>query len=418
MNLRFLAAEILLKVTQEHYSLTECLSDVTVKDPRDKALLQSMCFGVCRFYFRLDAIAKKLLEKPLKEKDQDIYLLILIGLYQLIEMRLPDYAAVSETVDAAVKFKKLWGKNLINAVLRNFQRKKEQILASIEKDPVAVYSHPRWMINKIKSDWPNDWQEILIANNQHPPLSLRVNQIKISREDYLKKLAAEDIVAFAIPETESGINLEVPRDVDSIPGFFQGEVSVQDGAAQLAAELLQLKPKQRVLDACAAPGGKTLHILEKTNNDVSLLAIDEVEDRLKSVEQNLNRLGLTTECICADAGDTASWWDGKHFDRILLDAPCTASGVIRRHPDIKLLREPSDIAQAVAEQYRLLTALWPLLAPGGLMVYGTCSVFPEENSQVIQAFLESHKDAKEEKSQQILPGMHGMDGFYYACLRK
>lgn len=438
MNPRLLATHILLNVIEDQHSLSDSLAQALpkLKDPRDRAFVQALCFGVCRSYFRLDEIAKKLLQKPLKENDQDIYLLILIGLYQLIEMRLPDYAAVSETVEVAKSLKKIWAKNLINAVLRNYQRQQARF-------PQSHYSHPNWMIEKLQHDWPNDWQSILDANNQHPPLALRVNQKKLSREEYINKNLhnfetsplLEGVAEpehrggiFPIPETLSGIYLETPMDVHDIPGFMQGELSVQDGAAQLAAELLQVAPEQLVLDACAAPGGKTSHILEITN-DIELIALDDDAHRLNVVKENLKRLQLSAKYICADAGDPKVWWDKKPFDRILLDAPCSAMGVIRRHPDIKLLRRASDIPNLAKEQSRLLNALWPLLKPNGLLVYATCSVFPDENEQVIQAFLEEHPEAKEEKikagwgvscivGRQILPGMHGMDGFYYACLRK
>ena len=424
MNPRYIAVIILQNVIESQHSLSESLAEELpkLKDPRDRAFVQALCFGVCRSYFRLDEIAKKLLQKPFKQKDQDVYLLILIGLYQMIEMRLPDYAAVSETVDTTKKLKKEWAKSLVNAVLRNYQRQQADF-------PESHYSHPAWMIEKVQHDWPNDWQAILTANNQHPPLSLRVNQRKISREDYLKKLSDAEINAFPIPETSAGIYLETPMDVQDIPGFMQGEASVQDGAAQLAASLLQVQEKQRVLDACAAPGGKTSHILEAAPGEIDLIALDDDERRLSVVKENLQRLGLTATYICADAGDTAHWWDGQLFDRILLDAPCSATGVIRRHPDIKLLRRQSDISQMAEEQSRLLNALWPLLKSNGLLVYATCSVFPDENAQVVKNFINSNQDAKEEKivaewgapcdvGRQILPGMHGMDGFYYVCLRK
>lgn len=430
MNLRALAANVLFDVTQKHRSLADALPPALAKctDVRDSALLQAFCFGVCRHYFRLDALAKQLMPKPLKAKDQDIYMLILLGLYQLAEMRLPDYAAVSETVSAATKFKKLWAKNLINGVLRNYQRQSQALLAAIVDDQVATYSHPEWMIKKLQQAYPEDWQAILNANNQHPPLALRVNQQKISRDAYLKKLNQAEITATVIAETADGIYLEKPMDVNDIPGFFAGEVSVQDGAAQLSAELLQLQPAMRVLDACAAPGGKTSHILE-TMPTVDLLAVDREQARVAAIQENLQRLNLSAKCLCADAGDPSAWWDQKLFDRILLDAPCSASGVIRRHPDIKLLRLASDLPQFSREQMRLLNALWPLLKQGGLLVYVTCSVFSEENIENIQRFLAAHPDAIEEKiaaswgsscpvGRQILPAMHGMDGFYYACLRK
>jgi 16S rRNA (cytosine967-C5)-methyltransferase len=292
----------------------------------------------------------------------------------------------------------------------------------------AIYSHPAWMIGKIKKHYPAQLEDILDANNQHPPFSLRVNQQRISREDYLEKLVADGLSAQSIPETLSGIILEEAIDVLQLPGFSEGEVSVQDGAAQLAAELLELAPEQHVLDACAAPGGKTAHILE-LQPTVTCVAVDHDPERLASVTENLERLNLSATCIAADVAETDKWWDGKLFDRILLDAPCSASGVIRRHPDIKLLRRPTDIPALAKIQLELLEAVWSLLKPGGLLLYATCSVFVDENVQVLKSFLTLHPEINEEKitapwgvecdiGKQILPGSHNMDGFYFARLRK
>jgi 16S rRNA (cytosine967-C5)-methyltransferase len=421
MNIRAAAVRVISQVIEYGRSLSDCLPDETksFSDPRDRALLQAICFGVCRWYFRLEEIAQQLMEKPLKQKDIDVHFLIVIGLYQLIYMRIPAYAAVSETVNAN---KKKWARGLINGVLRQFQRNADEFE---ETDP---FSHPTWMMEEIEKNYPQKWEAILDANNQHPPFALRVNQQRMSREKYLEKLAQAGIVAKEIPETHSGILLENPIDVQQIPGFAAGEASVQDGAAQLAAELLSVSSGQRVLDACAAPGGKTAHILE-IQPDVELIALDQDEERLQRVKENLQRLKLSAACVASDAGDVESWWDGKSFDRILLDAPCSASGVIRRHPDIKLLRLDTDIPEFAKEQLRLLTALWTVLKSGGCLVYVTCSVFPEENVHVLKSFLKDHPEAKEEKisatwgmecevGRQILPGEHNMDGFYYACLRK
>jgi 16S rRNA (cytosine967-C5)-methyltransferase len=430
MNLRATAATILSEVL-DGASLSEalptCLSKV--KDKRDQAFLQALCFGVCRWYFRLDAILQILLDKPVKAKDQDIYCLLLVGLYQLIEMRVPAHASIAETVDAAKSLKKIWAKGLVNAVLRNYQRRSQEVNQKIQQNLNAVYAYPTWMIETTQKDWPENWKDILIAGNQHPPFSLRVNQKKITREKYIDKLMQQQIEVNPIVETQSGITLLAARDVNTLPDFFQGEVSVQDGAAQLAAELLSLSPKQRVLDACAAPGGKTTHILESQPLLEKVIAIDHDQERLTIVKENLERLQLTAELTCADAGNIDEWWDGVLFDRILLDAPCSASGVIRRHPDIKLLRHPDDINSLKKEQARLLSALWSVLKPNGLLVYATCSVYAEENSHVLSSFIAMNTDAKEEKidaawgkacviGRQILPGMHGMDGFYFACLRK
>ncbi|MCC2667136.1 MAG: rsmB [Gammaproteobacteria bacterium] len=429
-NLRLLAARVIYQVVLSKHSLTDCLKDalVQVQDARDQGLLQSICFGVCRWYFRLDKLAQLLLEKPLKRKDQDIYSLILVGLYQLAEMRVPAHAAISETVSATRGLKKIWAKNLVNAILRRYQRDFMKINKEIESNSAAFYAHPQWMIDVIQKNWPVEWQAILTANNQHPPFSLRVNKRKISRADYLLKLKESHLDAKIIPETTTGIILNQPLNVKELPGFLTGEISVQDGAGQLVAGLLELKPNQRVLDACAAPGGKTTHILE-SQKDIELIAVDCDEHRLEAVRDNLTRLHLSATCICADVAETATWWDGQLFDRILLDAPCSASGVIRRHPDIKILRCATDIAKLVKQQVRLINAMWDILKPGGWLVYATCSIFSEENVDVMQTFLASHSDAIEEKiieswgkecviGRQILTGIQEMDGFYFARLSK
>ncbi|MHB1949085.1 MAG: 16S rRNA (cytosine(967)-C(5))-methyltransferase RsmB [Gammaproteobacteria bacterium] len=428
MNLRSTAAHIIYEVVIHGRSLADVLSEESseFKDPRDRALLQAICYGVCRWYFRLDAILKQLLEKPLKERDLDIHMLLMVGLYQLIDMRIPDYAAVTETVAATKDFKKPWAKALVNGVLRQYQRHADELNEHTAHQ--AIYAHPRWIIERLAKAYPDKWQQILESNNEHPPFALRVNQQHQSREKYLERLATTHIKAKSIPETLSGIIFEEAIDVQKVPGFAEGDISVQDGAAQLAAALLELAPGMKILDACAAPGGKTAHMLE-LQPAIECVAIDQDKSRLTSVTENLQRLGLTAQCIAADAADVSKWWDGKPFERILLDAPCSASGVIRRHPDIKVLRRESDLKKLIETQTRLLNALWPLLKKDGILLYATCSVFPEENTQVLEAFLASHPDAREEKitsswgldcvvGKQILPGMHDMDGFYFARLRK
>lgn len=429
INLRRLAARTVYQVLVHGRSLSDCLpvALARVNEARDQRFLQAMCYGVCRWYYRLDAIALSLLEKPLKLKDQDIHCLILVGLYQLMDMRVPAHAVLAETVAATQGFKKPWAKGLVNAVLRSYQRLAAELNEKMLQNLVTSYAHPQWLIDQVQKSWLLEWQAILTANNQHPPFVLRVNQKQISRAHYLEKLRANKISARIVPETQAGILLEQPQDVQDLPGFFTGEVSVQEGAAQLAAELLALRPGLRVLDMCAAPGGKAAHILE-LQPGIELVAIDRDEQRLQDVRNNLARLQLAATCICADAANK-QWSDGSLFDRILLDVPCSASGVIRRHPDIKLLRRATDIAKLVHEQTRLLNAAWSLLQPEGLLVYATCSIFPAENEAVLQAFLASHNEATEEKitmdwgkacavGRQILPGMHGMDGFYFGRLIK
>ena len=431
MNIRGVAARVILQVIGEGKSLTESLPPALTRfsEHRDAAFLQALVYGVCRQYYYLAALLEVLLDKPMKSKDQDIYALMLVGLYQLIDMRVPAYAAVAETVEAVNSLKKPWAKNIVNAVLRNFQRREEELHAMLAQNPAAYYAHPEWLIALLEKAWPQEWEDILYENNLPPPFVLRVNARRQSRDEYLEKLRGASIEAAAIPETGHGILLSEAMDVMELPGFSAGEISVQDGAAQLAAELLQLEPGLLVLDACAAPGGKTTHIAEIAPELAELYALDSDSDRLQIVRENLHRLHLSARCVTSDAANVQQWWDGKLFDRILLDAPCSASGVIRRHPDIKLLRRQSDIPTLAAEQFRLLNALWTTLKVGGLMLYATCSVFPAENTEVLTDFLATHKDAQEEKitaewgrecsiGRQIFPGMHGMDGFYYALLRK
>jgi 16S rRNA (cytosine967-C5)-methyltransferase len=428
MNIRAQAALVIHDVIYKGRSLHDALPEkiLECKDVRDHALLQAICFGTCRWFFRLTDIADQLLDKPLKDKDSDVYALILVGLYQLIYMRVPSHAAVAETVAAASRLKKLWAKGLINAVLRNFLRNQAEL--EIPTSSSAQFSHPLWMIENVKQAYPDHWEDILNANNEHPPFALRVNEQQITRDKYIVKLTEAELKAEPIPLTDSGIILTDPTDVQKLPGFASGEVSVQDGAAQLAASLMMLEPGLRVLDACAAPGGKTAHLLE-LQPTVKCIAVEYDAQRSKVIHENLKRLNLSAKVIVGDAGAPDKWWDGELFDRILLDAPCSATGVIRRHPDIKLLRRESDIETLAVEQLRLLEAIWPLLKKGGVLLYATCSIFPQENADVVQRFMEGKADVLEEKilqewgvscpiGKQILPKMHNMDGFYYARLRK
>lgn len=429
MNPRLLAAKIIEKVS-EGRSLTDCLNTSLslLEDARDRGFVQAICYGVCRYYTRLDIILSHLLQKPMKAKDSDVHALLLVGLYQLAYMRVPDYAAVAQTVNATEKLNKPWARGFVNAVLREYRRQYDSLAEKIQDDPEGIYAHPSWWISQIKKAWPMHWEAILHANNAHPPLSLRVNRRQITRTDYVRLLEATHPYT-DIPETRNGIIVDTPLPVETLPGFSAGMLSVQDGGAQLAVELLQLAPHLRVLDACAAPGGKLTHILEEEPHLTCCIAVEKEKTRLLSIQDNLRRLILQAECLCADVSDPANWWDGQGFDRILLDAPCSASGVIRRHPDIKLLRQQMDIKAYAQTQLEMLIQLWPLLLPGGLLVYVTCSIFPEENERVIKQFLLMQSDAQAETmsvswgvpcevGRQILPGMHNMDGFYYACLRK
>jgi len=425
LNIRLVAAKVLARVLQDGQSLTVALDNAfpTIDSAKDRAFIQALCYGVCRQYHRLDFILSQLLDKPLK--DTDVKALALVGLYQLKFMRVKPHAAVSETVLAARK--KPWAKSLINAVLRTYLREQEGLEHKADKCQVAALSHPDWLIKRIEQDWPEQALAIFLENNQQPPMALRVNLSKTSREDYLQLLAGQGIAAESVSFCPSAIILDKPVPVDLLPGFAGGLVSVQDTAAQLAAGLLDVQPGHRVLDVCAAPGGKTAHILESQPQLKELVAVDIDESRMQRVGENLKRLNLQAKLVVGDAANPASWWDGQPFDRILLDAPCSALGVIRRHPDIKLLRRAEDIGQLQALQKSILQAVWPLLAPGGLLLYATCSILKQENEQQVQAFLAEHSDAVELPidadwgttgacGRQILTGDSAMDGFYYALL--
>jgi 16S rRNA (cytosine967-C5)-methyltransferase len=430
VSARATAALCLQRVIYEGESLTEVLQDrsIAALNQQDQALLRDMCFGTLRWHERLSAILKKLVKKALKATDKDVECLLRIGLYQLIYQRKPDHAAVNETVKATKKLKKDWAGKLVNGVLRTFIREQADLLVQADCAVTARYAFPDWLLKRIQTAWADDWADILSASNTHAPMTLRVNQRLQTTAAYQALLQEAGIAADLVGVVDSALILQSPVGVEQLPGFFSGTVSVQDAAAQLAAQLLDCQAGMRVLDACAAPGGKTSHLLERTDG-LHLMAIDESESRLKRVTENLTRLHLHAELMAGDAGDTATWWDGQLFDRILLDAPCSATGVIRRHPDIKVLRRDSDIAELQQEQAQLLNNLWHTLRPGGLLLYATCSILPEENSRQVEAFLAAHPDAtlapmsagwgrEQPAGRQLLPGEHAMDGFYYALLRK
>ncbi|WP_068828794.1 16S rRNA (cytosine(967)-C(5))-methyltransferase RsmB [Pseudomonas sp. BMS12] len=430
MNPRLAAARALAAVLNGKASLGSSLPPLLERvEVRDRGLAQDLAFGTARWQPRLQLLADKLLQKPFKAADRDVEALLLIGLYQLLHTRIPAHAAIGETVACVDKLKKSSLKGLLNAVLRNAQRDHTALFAELERDPVLHTAHPRWLQKRLKADWPEYWQVICAANNEHPPLILRVNRRHGSRDDYLAELRSAGIEAEPCSYSQDGIRLLTPCDVKTLPGFAAGRVSVQDEAAQLAADLLDLAPGQRVLDACAAPGGKTCHLLEAQSQLAEVIALDLEPGRLARVQENLDRLQLEATLIAADGRDVASWWDGKPFQRILLDAPCSASGVIRRHPDIKLTRQADDIAALAQLQGELLDALWPTLEVGGVLLYATCSVLPQENSDNIAAFLARTPGAREldiagpfglkqAHGRQLLPQVDGHDGFYYAKLIK
>ncbi len=428
---RMIAARVIARVITRGRSLSTVLSPALTRVPeQDQGLLQELCYGTLRWYLQLRYLVGRLLQKPLRCRDREIETLLCLGLYQLLHMRVPEYAAVTTTV-AAVRglTKQSWAVSLVNGVLRNFLRRRAELMAAVHQDETLDSAHPQWLLECMRSDWPHQWPAIVRANNAHPPQNLRINLARISRIDYLDCLTKAGISALPQRHTSAGITLEKAWNVERLPGFREGLVSVQDAAAQLAAELLDLRPGLRLLDACAAPGGKFCHILETEPALASAIALDIDGNRLAQVKENLNRLGLQARLMQGDARQPETWWDGIPYDRILLDVPCSATGVIRRHPDIKVLRRQNDIPQLAQRQHDMLTQLWPLLAPKGMLLYSTCSILKRENEFNIGRFLELQSDAREQPiaaqwgqaashGKQILPGETSMDGFFYACLIK
>lgn len=393
---------------------------------RDRPLLAQLCYGSLRLAPRLQALLTQLVDRPLRDRDRDIQALLLLGLYQLSDSRIPDHAAVSATVDATRELGKPWAKGLVNAVLRRYRRDAAKLEAAL--DPAAAAAHPAWLYQALQDAWPDPLPSLLAVNNSQPPMTLRVNLSRGSREEWMARLATAGVPARAGALTREAVYLTQPVAVDQLPGFYQGAASVQDEAAQLAAQLLGIAPGQHVLDACAAPGGKTCHLLEMEPDLGSVTAMDIDAVRLQRVRDNLERLGLQARLVAADATGAAAALPGQQFDRILLDAPCSATGVIRRHPDIKLLRKARDIAAFATQQLGILDGVWPSLRSGGRLLYVTCSVLPAENEAVIATFLAQRDDAREiplpdignarPHGRQILPQQDGPDGLYFALLEK
>lgn len=406
-------------------------------DERDVALRRELCTGALRWHWRLRAIVDQLLSRDLPERELEVRCLLHLGVYQLLHLRIPAHAAVSATVGAARLLGKPWASGLVNACLRRLQRERDAILAAADAEPQARLAHPAWLLCALAAAWPEDHARIVAAGNAHPPMHLRVNRRLTDPDTYLARLREVGLDGSTLPHADAGIALATPVPVERLPGFDAGEVSVQDGAAQLAAPLLAPAPGMRVLDACAAPGGKAAHLLERYPEIGALTAVEIDPTRAESIRATIARLGLAAEVVVGDATDPGSWWDGRPFDRILLDAPCSATGVIRRNPDIKVLRRPEDVDALAALQRRLLDALWPLLAADGRLLYATCSVLPRENDRVIESFLADRHDAVGRSmaatwgrptrfGRQVLPGDDGpngdhgsgMDGFYYALLAR
>lgn len=436
VNIRALAAKCCYAVIDQGRSLSDELPKQQDKlIGKDKGLLQEICYGVLRYLPELENDVRHLVQKPIKGKQRVFHFLLLVGVYQIRYMRIPNHAAVSETVSATKPLKNSHMKGLVNAVLRGFIRtleaesKQDDGTNKKLPDPIK-YNHPSWFIKKVQQGYPEQWVDILTANQNKPPMWLRVNQQHHTSEQYQTLLTEAEIKIANIDPNSQAIALEKPVDVTKLPGFEQGWVSIQDGAAQQAARLLDCQPNDVVLDCCAAPGGKTCHIIEQTPDIASMTAIDIEEVRLTRVHENLARLKLSAKVIEADAA-SKDWWDGEQYDRILLDAPCSGTGVIRRHPDIKWLRKADDIDKLVILQQQILDNIWSLLKPGGTLLYATCSILPEENCQQIERFVKENKDAQliaitdnnldtEESAigWQLLPDTENMDGFYYAKLIK
>lgn len=427
-NLQARANNVLCDVILEGYSLDEALSHALKKNNAQKGLLQELCYGTLRHYERLIYILDQLLQKPLKKGDGDIEILLLLGLYQLQEMHMPEAVSVAETVNAV---QKTWAKGLVNAVLRNFLRAKTTLTAEDNVPESALYLHPQWMIDLWQKAFPQHWQAICKANNERPPMSLRINLARIEKETYCALLTENNIAFHDVPTIPSAVILDKAMGVDTLPGFSEGLVSVQDCGAQVLMSLLDLKPELNILDACSAPGGKLLHLLESADPSVKVTAVEIDPNRMLKIKDNLQRLHFSkrAKLITADILDTKAWSQGELYDRIIADVPCSATGVIRRHPDIKLLRQEEDIEQFAITQYEILETLWLALKPEGILIYITCSICPQENEELIQQFLAYNPDAQclpivahlglaLTYGYQFLPGMYPGDGFYYAKLQK
>lgn len=433
--IRAAAARSVAAVAARGRRLEDAVAEFT-RDGTPRPATQSIAFGTVRWFFELDDCLEALLARPGAKQDPEVRALLLVGLYQLLHGATPEHAAVSETVEAARALGRPRAAGLANAVLRRFQRERDAIVAAAHRAPRARYAHAAWMLDAFARDWPDRWASIAAAGNSEPPMWLRVNARRTTREAYRAKLADAGFASEAAAFAPEALRLAEPVDVHALPGFADGEVSVQDAAAQLAPRFLAAAPGMRVLDACAAPGGKACHALELEPGIAELVALDLDATRATRIASNLSRLGLSARVVVGDAAKPADWWDGRPFERILLDVPCSGTGVIRRHPDIKLLRRPADVPRFAAQQAGILRASWGLLAPGGRLVYASCSVFAEENARVVEAFLAGESRAVDvtESARLLLPGAlpwqvagpgcalasgaADADGFYYACLEK
>ena len=432
MHLQQAASLTIERLISGRGSLSTLMPDFYGKLPSSQhPKYKEICFGSCRWYYRLDILLEQLSDKPIKATEHRVRAIILVGIYQLMSMRTPSHAVVNEAVDSARRLNKPWARSLINAVLREFTRTGDKMVRQLLKEDLFKHAHPPWMVERLQQQFPEDWQSIIKANNSHPPLCLRVNLRKIKRESYLQMLSEKSIPAKPAEISPAGVYLFQGLPVHQIPGFREGLVSVQDEAAQLAAYFLRPDKNTRGLDACAAPGGKAGHLLEMEPS-TQLLVLDNKEERLEKIKSNFKRLQVYADMQVADAVDVSSWWDGRRFDYILLDAPCSGSGVIRRNPDIRLLLSPEQVENNSSLQKELLDNLWNCLADGGSFLYATCSLFAEENNHLIENFAAKRGDClteplifdksvphKEYSSGiQLLPTSDGADGFFYSLLKK
>ncbi|MCW8845030.1 MAG: 16S rRNA (cytosine(967)-C(5))-methyltransferase RsmB [Gammaproteobacteria bacterium] len=433
-GLRAEAAKLISEVVHHGKSLSDNLSQVQAAMEReaDRRLLGALVYGSLRWYSRMDGLLSSFLGRPVPRKQQVLNSLMVCGLYEQHYLSTPDHAVVSETVTAARMLGHPRAAGMVNAILRRSQREGAKVLLELDQQPALRHAHPSWLLERIRQDWPACWEDILSANNLQAPFWLRVNLQQGSRADYAGILETECGRSATLPAAfPAALVLDQGMDVERLPGFDSGRVSVQDGAAQLAGSCLEPRAGERVLDACAAPGNKTAHLFEMAGGTLDLLALDHSSERLERLRKNLLRTGYRAQVLEADASAPDSWWDGRPFDKILLDAPCSATGVIRRHPDIKWLRRGDDIPVLAGLQAKMIRALWPLLARGGRLVYTTCSVLREENERVVSDFLACNDDVEElnlpvlqdvasrmQYGYQILPGDSAADGFYYVALIK
>ncbi|TKI03244.1 16S rRNA (cytosine(967)-C(5))-methyltransferase RsmB [Martelella alba] len=419
-HLRALAAKAVAQVLDQGVSLSQSLPALqSPLNDKDRALLQELCFGTLRTLPELDQHIGRLMAKPLAGKQRVVHCLLMVGLYQLLHTRIPRHAALSETVEAAAALKKPQFKGLVNGVLREFLRRQEN-----GWQPSSDHLHPEWLAQRLRAAYPDQADAVMEANNQHPPMWLRVNRLRHSREQYLALLTQNGLTAYPHPRLPDALRLETPCPVGRLPGFEQGWITVQDASAQACAALLDPRPGEDILDLCAAPGGKTTHLLELAPT-ARVTAVDIDAQRASRIHENLRRLGMQSEVIIGDGAAPEQWDNGRTWHRILLDAPCSATGVIRRHPDIKWLRRDTDIAELALLQKRILSAIWPRLKTGGVLLYATCSVLPEENRDQINAFLACHPDARlagtgdaTRPGLQQLPAPDEGDGFFYAKIMK